>query len=279
MTAPPSGSGDSAGANPLAAGVPDPGSPGTPYAPAPRSTAKEALLGAVERGFEEEVDFLRRLVRCPSTRGETNGAQRVVAAELRRMGLVVQEVGIDHEAIAGHPGYAPVEWSYDGLFQVLGILPGAPGAPGAPGSPEAEGGRSLVLNGHVDVVSAEPLSHWRYDPWGAEIAGGRLYGRGACDMKAGVAAMLFAVRAVRQAGITLRGDVRVQSVVDEECGGNGTLSLLSQGHGGDAVIIPEPSGLSLSTATLGVLWCRIRVRGRAAHAGAASTAINAVEKA
>ena len=174
------------------------------------------------------------------------------------MGLAVQEVGIEREAIAGHPGYSPVEWSYDGLFQVLGTLRGAPTTAGA------VGGRSLVLNGHIDVVSAEPFSHWQHDPWGAEVAEGRLYGRGACDMKAGVAAMLFAVRAVLLAGMTLRGDVRVQSVVDEECGGNGTLSLLSQGHGGDAVIVPEPSGLSLSTATLGVLWCRIRVRGRAA---------------
>jgi acetylornithine deacetylase len=255
-------------------GPPNPliqGPPGgaAPYPAAPATAAKEAVLAAVERHFDESVDFLRDLVRCPSTRGNTNGAQRLVAGALRRMGLDVQEVGIDRRRIAALPGFSPAEWSYDGLIQVVGRLPGAAPA----------GGRSLVLNGHLDVVSPEPVAHWRHDPWGGEVADGRLYGRGACDMKSGVAAMLFALRSVRAAGVALQGDVLVQTVIDEECGGNGTLALLDQGYRGDAVVVPEPSGLGLSSATLGVVWGRIRVRGHAAHAGSASTAVNAIEKA
>lgn len=262
--------------NPLSQDAPDGG--GATYSAAPPSAAKAAVFAAVERHFDEEVDFLRELVKCPSTRGNTNGAQQVVAGALRRMGLGVQELGIDRERIAGLPGFSPAEWSYAGLIQVVGTLPGADAGRTAGGA-SGTGGRSLVLNGHVDVVSPEPVAHWRHDPWGGDVVAGRLYGRGACDMKAGVAAMLYAVHAVREAGIALRGDVLVQAVVDEECGGNGTLSLLDQGYGGAAVVVAEPSGLGLSSATLGVVWCRIRVRGRAAHAGAAAAAVNAIEKA
>ena len=258
-------------ASPLAAGT-GAGRP-LPVAPAPETAAKAAALAEVDRAFDGQVELLAALVRCPSVRGETNGVQAVVAGALRRMGLEVQEVGIDGEAIAALPGYSPAEWDYDGLIQVVGTLPGA-----APGGAAAGGGRSLVLNGHVDVVPAETAADWRHDPWGAEIEAGRLYGRGACDMKAGVAAVLGAVGAIRRAGIVLRGDVRVQSVLDEECGGNGTLALLAQGFRGDAAVIPEPTGLALPAACVGVLWGRIRVRGRAAHAGAASSAVNAIEK-
>ena len=258
-------------ASPLTAGAGAISAP--PVDVAATSEAKTAVLAEIERHFESQIELLQALVRCPSVRGETNGAQTVVAGALRRLGLDVQEVGIDGAAIASLPGYSPAEWSYDGLIQVVGTLHGA-----APGCVAGGGGRSLVLNGHIDVVPAETAGYWRHDPWGAEIVDGRLYGRGACDMKAGVAAALAAVGAVRRAGVTLSGDVQVQSVLDEECGGNGTLALLAQGFRGDAAVIPEPSGLGLSVACVGVLWGRIRVRGRAPHAGAASTAVNAIEK-
>jgi acetylornithine deacetylase len=252
--------------------------------PDPRgAAAKAAAFAAVDGAFDQEVAFLRDLVRHPSTRGHTNGAQRLVAGTLRAMGLRVDEVPVDRARIAGLRGFSPVDWSYDGLFQVVGTLPAAtlPAAtlPAAPGAPAGAGGRSLALNGHVDVVSAEPVGHWTRDPWAGEVAAGRLYGRGAGDMKGGVSAMVFALRAVQAAGIRLRGDVLVETVLDEECGGNGTLALLAQGYRAAAAVIPEPSGLGLTRAHLGVLWCRIRVRGRAAHAGSASRAVNAVEKA
>jgi acetylornithine deacetylase len=100
--------------NPLIQGPPGGAAPSSPAAPA--TAAKEAVFAAVERHFDESVDFLRDLVRCPSTRGNTNGAQRLVAAALRRMGLDVQEVGIDRRRIEALPGFSPAEWSYDGLI-------------------------------------------------------------------------------------------------------------------------------------------------------------------
>src|SRR5438105_15603847 len=105
-----------------------------------------------------------------------------------------------------------------------------------------------------------------------------MYGRGAADMKSGVTAMLFAVRGLREAGVELAGDVLAQLVIDEECTGNGTLACLASGAVADACIIPEPFGLSMVAAHPGVLWARITVRGRAAHAAVASGAINSAEK-
>jgi acetylornithine deacetylase len=255
--------------NPLTEGATDTLISAPAAAADPRVTAaKAAAYAVVERLFGEEVEFLRALVRQPSTRGQTNGVQRVVAEKLGAMGLRVDEVPVERERIAGLPGFSPAEWPYDGLFQVVGTMPAA-----------GTGGRSLVLNGHVDVVSAEPVSHWTRDPWAGEVSEGRMYGRGTGDMKGGVAAMIYALEAVQAAEIGLRGDVLVETVLDEECGGNGTLALLAQGYRADAAVIPEPSGLSLTRAHLGVLWCRIRVRGHAAHAGSASRAVNAIEKA
>ena len=135
-----------------------------------------------------------------------------------------------------------------------------------------------MLNGHVDVVSSEPVSQWSHDPWGAEIENDRLYGRGACDMKSGVNAMLWAVRAIQTAGVRLRGDVILQSVIEEECTGNGTLACLARGFVADGCLIAEPFYDRALVAQLGVLWCRIKVRGVAAHVQGASRAVNAIEK-
>ncbi len=230
--------------------------------------AKRAVMQACEQLWEEEIEFLRDLVRHKGVRGDTNHVQHFVAAALRTTGFEVVETGIDVQEIAHLPGFSPPEWSYDGLINVVGTAIGS-----------GKGGRSLLMNGHVDVVSPEPVEHWTVDPWGGEIRDNRMYGRGSADMKAGVAAMIYAVRALKAAGIQLRGDVLVQTVIDEECTGNGTLSCLAHGYVADAAIIPEPTDLKLVAAHPGVLWCRIEVRGVGAHASGASAAVNAAEKA
>src|SRR5215203_2328525 len=123
------------------------------------------VLRGVEQNWKREVGFLRNLVRQRSTLGNEADAQRVVAAELREMGLDVDWWQVDHAAIATLPGYSPVERSYEG---------------------RPNDGRSLILNGHIDVVPATPEHHWTYDPWDGQVADGRMYGRGAADMKAGI---------------------------------------------------------------------------------------------
>lgn len=229
--------------------------------------AQEAVRAAVERGWEDQITFLRALVGERSLRGGTTGAQRLVEDRIRSLGVKPERVTVDLERLRGRPGFSPVDWSSEGEFDVSGRLVGA-----------ATGGRSLILNGHVDVVPSTPDDHWTHDPWGGEVEDGRLYGRGAADMKAGVAAMLAAAAAIRAAGVELRGDLELQSVIEEECSGHGTLALLEAGHRADAAIVPEPMGQTLCTAHPGVLWCRIQVRGMGAHAERADAAVNAMER-
>jgi acetylornithine deacetylase len=230
--------------------------------------AKSRVLAKIDENWDREIEFLRGLVRRPSTLGGEAVVQRFVAHELREMGLQPDVWQIDHAEIASLPGYSPVEWSYEGRPNVAAVWRSPSG-----------GGRSLLLNGHVDVVPATPEHHWSFNPWGGEVADSRMYGRGAADMKGGVAAMVYAVRALKEAAVELSGDVTLEMVIEEECTGNGALAARARGYGADAAIIPEPFGRRLLEAQVGVMWARVTVRGRGAHAERASASVNAVLKA
>lgn len=229
------------------------------------SEMERAVVGKINENWDREVGFLRGLVRRRSTLGDEAQVQRFVAEELRGMGLEPDVWEIDPAEIARLPGYSPVEWTYAGRPNVAAVL----------GSPSGEG-RSLVFNGHVDVVPATPEHHWTVDPWAAEVVDGRMYGRGAADMKAGVAAMVYATRALMESGVGLAGDLVLQTVIEEECTGNGALAALARGYGGEAAIIPEPFGRRLLGAQVGVMWARVTVRGKGAHAERASDSVNAI---
>lgn len=231
------------------------------------NSIQERVLQEVDTAWSQQLRNLQALVREPSTLGHERGVQRLVQAAFRDMGLEVTSFEPDLGALSRLRGFSPPEWSYRGRPDVVGIW-----------RARQPGGRSLVLNGHVDVVSPEPVSQWSHDPWGAEIDGDRLYGRGACDMKSGVNAMIWAVRAIQAAGVRLKGDVILQSVIEEECTGNGTLACLARGFVGDGCLIPEPHYGSALVAQMGVLWCRIKVRGVAGHVKGANRAVNAIEK-
>jgi acetylornithine deacetylase len=226
------------------------------------------VLEQVERNWERQLEFLQGMVRRPSTLGNEALVQRFIAKELSEMGLDVDLWYVDHAEIAKQPGYSPVEWTYEGRPNVAAVWR----------SP-SDAGRSLIFNGHVDVVPATPEHHWTHDPWGAETVNGRMYGRGAADMKAGIAAMIYAVQAIKEVGLELGGDVTLETVIEEECTGNGTLATLVRGYGADAAVIPEPLGQTGLEAQVGVMWARVTVRGEAAHAQRADQAVNAILKA
>jgi acetylornithine deacetylase len=227
---------------------------------------EKAVLEQANRRFDDTVVFLRQLVQQPSTLGNELGVQKVIFRRLEELGLEPTMWDLDVDLLRDHPSFGPLEIGYTDRPNVTAVLPAA-----------ALGGRGLILNGHIDVVSAEPLVNWTHDPYGAEIEGDWMFGRGAADMKAGVAAMILAVEAVRAAGVGLRGDVTLESVIEEECTGNGTLACALAGLTADAAIVPEPHGLEASQATVGVIWFRVRTRGRASHVLAAESAVNAIE--
>ena len=141
------------------------------------------------------------------------------------------------------------------------------------------GGRRLILSGHLDVVPPGDPATWSVDPWGAEIRDDALYGRGACDMKGGVAAILAAVRALGASGDLdrLEGELIVALVPSEEDGGQGTLAAIRAGVTGDLAIIPEPSNLDVVVAHAGAITFRLTVPGRAAHASQRREGVSALD--
>jgi acetylornithine deacetylase len=170
-------------------------------------------------------------------------------------------------ALKTHPNASPFSWDVTGKRNLVATWPGT------------GGGRSLILNGHIDVVPPAAAELWTTPPYQARREGDWLYGRGAGDMKAGLVAIAGAVRKLRQAGTELRGDVHLQCVVEEECGGNGTLQTLIDGATADACVITEPHPDHFTIAQVGVLWFHIDVVGRPAHAAYAATGDNAIDAA
>ncbi|WP_119269833.1 M20 family metallopeptidase [Taklimakanibacter deserti] len=125
--------------------------------------------------------------------------------------------------------------------------------------------KSLLLCGHIDVVPVGERGAWTVDPFGGEIKNGKLYGRGAVDMKSGVAAAIAAVRAIRKAGIDLEGRLAIHSVVDEETGGFGAIDAVKRGKLAKAAIITEPSWGEIQVCEGGLEWIRITISGRQGH--------------
>src|SRR5919198_4605549 len=220
---------------------------------------------AVEAGLDDSITFLQELVRVQSRLGNEEPAQRLVEERRKELAFDVRSVQPDPERLAMRADSGIPLISYEGRRSLVGTLSGG-------------AGRSLLLNGHVDVVSTEPTERWTKDPWGGEITNGRLYGRGACDMKGGVAAMLLAVEAALSAGQI--GSVLIyQSVIEEECGGNGALAACLEGPAADGVVIAEPTNGGLDLVAPGVIWARITLEGRARHASHADEGSNPIEAA
>ena len=213
---------------------------------------KQRVLEEIERRRGEIIGFLKRLIRFPSVTGEELGIQRFIAKTFDDMDLQVDVWELDIDELKKHPAYEPAKIEYEDRPNVVGVYKGR------------GGGRSLLFNGHVDVCSPGPREAWRHDPFGAEVEGGRLYGRGASDMKSGLASMIMALRCVLEAGVEVRGDVVLECVVDEEYTSNGTLGCVLRGYRADAAINCEASDMEVQPAQSGSMWFEVLVRGRSA---------------
>jgi acetylornithine deacetylase len=226
----------------------------------------QKLLRAVDDRFQSQVDFLAELTRFPSTRGNEARAQDFMADAMRKRGLTVDRWKIAVDDIRHLPGFSPVAVSYDDAWNVVGAH-----------RPRQATGRSLILNGHIDVVPTGPVDMWAEPPFAPRVVDGWMVGRGAGDMKAGLAANLFALDALASLGLAPAADVYVQSVIEEECTGNGALACLQRGYRAEAALITEPSGGTLTGAQVGVMWFQVKVRGKPAHVAYAGTGSNAIE--
>lgn len=225
-----------------------------------------AIRDAAETLRPSMVAALKELVQIPSQTGEEGLVQEAVARLMRDHGLDVDVWEPDAATLAPHAESVTLGSGFAGRPNVVGVYRGS------------GGGRSLILNGHIDTVEIGDRGAWRRDPLGGDVVDGRLYGRGACDMKGGVIANLFALRVLREVGIEPAGDVIVQSTISEEDGGAGALAAVLRGYVADAALISEPTNLAIVVAQGGSLMFRLVVPGLSAHACVRDEGVSAIEK-
>jgi len=229
---------------------------------------EKQIIRSVDSLSNDIVDFTCRLVKEPSTLGNEASVVEVMKNQLEKLSFSPVTVPIDPAAFSDHPGFANVPWDYEGRVNVVAMR-----------QPEKQTGKSVLFNGHLDVVDPEPVSFWDTDPYDPVIKNGKIFGRGAGDMKSGVAAMTYAVHAVEKAGFRLQAPVTLEAVIEEECCGNGAVACIEAGYDADAVLIPEPFGPTILTSQLGVLWFKISVEGKPVHVLEAPAGTNSIEKA
>ncbi len=232
--------------------------------------ARRAILAAVDALEAEALAALFALVRHDSTLGREHGAVAEMARLFAETGLPVRRIPVEVSKLEGHRGFSPPLIDYAGRDNVVALH-----------TPRTATGRSLALNGHLDVVPEGAADMWLSPPYQAVVRDGRIYGRGAGDMKAGLVSNLFAIKALQLAGLQPAAPVQLQAVIEEECTGNGALATMLALPKMDAVILPEPGpGVeAMWTAEVGVVWAWVTVSGRPAHVRDMHSGINAIEAA
>ncbi|BCP53019.1 acetylornithine deacetylase [Kaistia sp. 32K] len=226
---------------------------------------RQKIIDAIDANRDPAIRFLQDMVAIPSVTGDEAAIQEFVSGYMTGIGLDVDMWETDWEELKKHPGYRPVDRGYEGRPNIVATRKGT------------GGGRSLLLNGHTDVIPVGNGEGWSDDPWSAAIKDGRIYGRGSCDMKSGVASHILAVQYLKEAGIDLKGDVYINVVIDEEVSGHGTLDTVIRGYTADAGISGETSDLAVQPACIGRIWFQIDVQGKPAGIQQRYMGISAIE--
>ncbi len=225
---------------------------------------REKVINWIDLNSDQIVSFLQEIIRVPSVNpwffdepGESSegDVQDIIQKKMEDLGAQVKRWEPDPDKLVkykGFPNYTPERGSYQGRPNLYAEIPGQ------------SSGKSILLFGHIDVVKAG--SGWREaEPFSGLIKNGKVYGRGAVDMKGGVASMIMAIEAVKSSGIPLAGSVKVGTVVDEETGGMGILSFIDEGYRADACILTEPTDFLVAPLCRGILWGKITIKGRSGH--------------
>lgn len=226
------------------------------------------LSTAVQNAQEDLIAFLQKMVQSASLPNHEHEVQNLVADKMKAMGLEIEIVPSHFDDLRSHPAFGDDGFSPTDRINVIGRWRG---------TQEGEG-RSLILNGHVDVVPPGDLALWNDSPWSGVIRDGRLYGRGSCDMKAGLCAGIFAVDVLKRLGYQPARDIWIESVIGEESGGIGTLTTIVKGYTADAAILLEPTRLEICPVQSGALTFRLTVAGRSIHAAMKQYGVSAIEK-
>ncbi|MBV8698459.1 ArgE/DapE family deacylase [Bradyrhizobium sp.] len=229
------------------------------------SDNQKRIIEAVDAGFDAQLATTRAFVAIPSTRGAEAPCQDMIGDLLHARGYEVDDWHIDIDDLKDLRGFGPITHDFSRARSVVGTY-----------RPSRSAGRSLILQGHCDVVPAGPLELWDTPPFSPVVRDGRMYGRGALDMKSGTIGALYALEAIKAAGFMPTARIHFQSVIEEESTGVGALSTLQRGYRADACFIPEPTGGRMVRAQVGVIWFRLKVRGHPVHVAHATSGSNAI---
>src|SRR2546429_8585380 len=215
---------------------------------------QQKILDAVDAGFDVQLATTRDFVAIPSTRGAEGPCQDMIGGLRGQRGYEVDDWHIDVEDLKDLRGFGPIEHDFSRARTVVGTC-----------RPSNNAGKSLILQGHCDVVPVGPLDMWETPPFLPVIRDGRMHGRGSCDMKSGTIGALYALDAIRAAGLRPTARIHFQSVREVESTGMGALSTLQRRYRADACFIPEPPGETMVRSQVGVIWLRLKVRGFPVH--------------
>ena len=239
---------------------------------------EEKALKLAAQSQLESVNLLQKLVRIASLTGEEGEAQNFLSTILKDLSGEVRMIEPDIAALfKAFPKVAqyPTHWEHD-LVIPYDDLPNLADLESSGVKPLLNyknrpnlvcllkgtgSGRSIILNGHIDTVTVEPRAEWTKDPFGGEIVDDYMYGRGTSDMKGGLLAGIMAVTFLKKAGVQLKGDVIIESVVNEEHSGNGTLDLIRRGYTADGAIVLEPTNNKIAVSSPGGLYWQITIPG------------------
>lgn len=227
----------------------------------------EKIDKKIEQLKDDMIVYAKKLVSFPSVSGNELGAQTYVKEVLSSLDfnhIDMWEPDIDK--LKNHEAFNSGRTNFKNSPNVVGTKKGI------------GGGRSLILNSHIDIVPEGNLNEWNYDPFGGDIANGNIYGRGISDMKGVNASIFIVLKAFQEIGLKLKGDIIFESVIEEETGGAGSLACVLRGYKADAAIIPEPSNFAICPAQQGGVWYRITIKGKAAHGGKRYLGESAIEK-
>ena len=236
------------------------------------SDYKERIKKQIEKSKEEYLALLKKMISFDSKIldagkfGQEAGIQEYLAAHFTDMGAKVDVFEPDNGRICQYAGFNAGH-VYEDRKNVVAVFKGS------------GGGRSLLMNGHCDIVPAENEEEWSVPPFQAEVREGRLIGRGAADMKGGSAAAICAIQLLKDLGVQLKGDIIFESVIDEEGGGNGTIACCDRGYKADGALIMEPTSLAVMPCNRGAFLAEFTVKGKPIHAAMKGHGENAIEKA
>ena len=224
----------------------------------------------VDEDKEYLIDILSKLVTYDSTMGNELKAQNFILNLFQDLNLQTKKIPIKTQDYLNAPLFAKPLINYDNEkhFNVIGIH-----------NAESVKGKSLILNGHIDVVPIGSAKLWTNPPFEPVIHGDWLFGRGSGDMKAGLASIVYCLYLIKKHEVHVDGKIILQSVIEEECTGNGALACLNEGLTADAAIIPEPFNETIMRAQVGVMWIDIDVYGKPAHVLDKSSGVNSIEHA